>query len=276
MKELLTTAEPGELWLADRNFCTGPVLCGLLERRSHFLIREHAANPNPTVVSTLKRVGRIETGVVYEQTVSLEAPDGTLHPLRRIELRLDEPTEDGARVIRVLTNLPRRRTAKFLARLYRHRWRIEHLFQRLESVLQSEVRTLGVPRAALLAFGVALVAYNALAVLQVATRVQHARTLEAAEMKLSTYYMAVEIRAHYAGMLLAVAASVWQAYESLSGKQLAKLLLTLAGRVDPKRFRSHPRGPKVVKPKGYVSKRTIASHVATARLLAKDVQGRAK
>jgi len=47
-----------------------------------------------------------------------------------------------------------------LAQLYRRRWRIENLFQRLESVLHSEVRTLGHPRAALLAFGVALLAYN--------------------------------------------------------------------------------------------------------------------
>jgi IS4 transposase len=45
---------------------------------------------------------------------------------------------------------------------------VESLFQRLESVLTSEVRTLGYPRAALLAFTTAVLACNALAVIQAA------------------------------------------------------------------------------------------------------------
>jgi hypothetical protein len=44
------------------------------------------------------------------------------------------------------------------------------MFGRLESVLKSEVSTLGYPRAALLAFGVAVMAYNTLAVMLAATR----------------------------------------------------------------------------------------------------------
>ena len=272
MKELIATAVKGELWLADRNFCTRPVLCGLIERESNFLIREHAINPNPTEVSKLKRIGRIETGVVYEQMVSIEDDAENTHQLRRIELHLDQPTEDGDRVIRLLTNLPKSLKAKQLARLYRRRWRIENLFQRLESVLHSEVSTLGVPGAALLAFGVALLTYNVLALLQRAVRVKHARTLDEAQMELSTYYIAVEIRAHYAGMLIAVAAATWEAYESLTDRQFAGLLLKLAANVDPKRFCSHPRKPKIVKKKGYVSKRTVCSHVATARLLNKEGQ----
>lgn len=143
MKELMAKAIKGELWLADRNFCTKPVMCGLIERESHFLIREHAANSNPTEVSKLKKIGRTETGVVYEQTVSIEDDAGKIYHLRRIELHLNEPTENGERVIRLLTNLPKRLKAKQLTRLYRRRWRIENLFQRLESVLHSEVRTLG-------------------------------------------------------------------------------------------------------------------------------------
>ena len=60
-----------------------------------------------------------------------------------------------------------------------------------------------------------------------------------------------------------------QGYQSLNDKQLAKLLLKLAANVDPKRFRSHPRKPKVKKKIGYASKLAISSHVSTARLLTK-------
>lgn len=98
--------------------------------------------------------------MLYEQLVSIDDEHGVCHTLRRIELRLNEPTEDGEQAIRFLTNVPASRMkASKLAQLYRRRWRIENLFQRLESVLHSEVRTLGHPRAALLAFGVALASF---------------------------------------------------------------------------------------------------------------------
>ena len=44
--------------------------------------------------------------------------------------------------------------------LYRQRWRIEGMFQRLESALNSELRSLDHPRAALLGFAVAVLAHN--------------------------------------------------------------------------------------------------------------------
>lgn len=274
MNELISSAGPGELWIADRNFSTRPILYGLIAQGAHFLIREHGISPNPTEVSKLRRIGRIETGILYEQAVSLVEQQGerqVTHLLRRIELHLDEPTEDGERVIRLLTNVPERIAAKTLAPLYRRRWRVENLFQRLESVLHSEVRTLGAPRAALLAFGVALLAYNVLTLLKTAMRIQHKRVLKEEQMEISPYYIAVELRACYAGMILAmaVAAQAWERYQSLSDKQLAILLLKLAAGVDPDRFRSHPRKPKVKKKKGYASKLAVQSHVATARVLNK-------
>ena len=275
MSALISSAQAGDLWIADRNFCTRAILCGLIERGAHFLIREHGSSPNPTEVSTLKRIGRVETGMLYEQSVSIIEPLGekpVTHRLRRIELHLDESTEDGERVIRLLTNVPDSFEPKTLAQLYRRRWRIENLFQRLESVLHSEVRTLGAPRAALLAFGVALLAYNVLTLLKTAVRIQHERALQKQQMEISPYYIAVEIRACYAGMNLAMAlaADPWQHYQSLSDKRLAKFLLELAATVDPKRFRSHPRKPTIKKKKGYVSRLTVSSHVATARLLKKE------
>ena len=269
MRTIVQTAEKGDLWIGDRNFSTGGILCGFIEREANFLIREHGRNPNPRELSRARRIGRIRTGTVYEQLVSLEDEHGVCHTLRRIELRLNEPTENGEQVIRLLTNVPASRMkATKLAQLYRRRWRIENLFQRLESVLHSEVRTLGHPRAALLAFGVALLAYNVLALLQTAVSTRHARTLDEAQMELSSYYIAMEIKANYAGMLIAVTARAWQRYESLSAKELAKLLLVLATKVNPRQFRSYPRKQKAVKKKGYVSKRTASSHVATARVLA--------
>ena len=106
-------------------------------------MREHGASPNPRALGKPCRAGRIETGMVHEQKVSIEDETGQPLMLRRIELDLDEPTEDRDSVIVLLTNLPKSQfTARKIARLYRRRWHMGNLFQRLESVLYSEVSLL--------------------------------------------------------------------------------------------------------------------------------------
>lgn len=263
---LQAQAQPGELWLADRNFSTRRILLGWHERGAGFIVREHGASPNPRVLEAPRRAGRIETGMVFEQKVAIEDDAGQQVVLRRIRLELDEPTEDGESVIVLLTNLPKSQfTARKIARLYRRRWNIENLLQRLESVLYSEVTSLGHPRAALLAFGVAVLAYNVLAVLQTAVRATH--DLQAADIELSSYYLATEIKAQYTGMMTAVVALVWQAYDALTSQQLGHVLLEIAAHVDPMTLRKHPRGPKKTKKKGYVSSAVARRHVATSRVL---------
>jgi IS4 transposase len=268
MQELLPSATEGDLWIADRNFCCAPILLGFIERDAYFLVREHAINPNPKVESKLRSIGRVQTGRVYEQTVSIKDEKGDVHRFRRIEIHLDKETEDGDKIIRLLTNVSASKIdAKKLAELYRRRWRIEAMFQRLEDVLESEIKTLGQPRAALFAFGVAALAYNVLALLMGAVRAQHASTLEKLSIDVSPYYIAMQIRMHYGGLLLVTNASDWEEYGSLSAPRFAKMLLSLAANIDPRYFRSHPRKPKVKSKKGYVSRSEVQKHVATSQVL---------
>jgi IS4 transposase len=267
MPALQARAQPGDLWIADRNLSTRGILLGWHERGAGFIVREHSVSPNPRALDNKpRRVGRIETGMLVEQKVAIDDDMGQPLILRRIQLELNEPTEDGDTVIVLLTNLPKSRfTARKIARLYRRRWSIEALFQRLESMLYSEVTSLGYPRAALLAFGVAVLAYNVLAVPQAAVRATH--DLQAAEIELSSYYLAAEIKAQDTGMVTAVVAQAWQAYDALTSQQLGRILLKIAIHVDPMTLRKHPRGPKKPKKKGYVSGAAARRHVATAQVL---------
>lgn len=266
MPPLQAQAQPGDLWIADRNFSTRSIISGWHERGAGFIVREHGASPNPCALEALHRAGRIETGMVSEQKVAIKDDAGRQIVLRRIRLELDEPTEDGDAVIVLLTNLPKSPfTARKIARLYRRRWNIENLFQRLESALYSEVSSLGHPRAALLAFGVAVLAYNVLAVLQAAVRATH--DLQAADIELSSYYLAAEIKAQYTGMMTAVVAMAWQVYDALASQQLGLVLLEIAAYVDPMTLRKHPRGPKKPKKKGYVAGAVARRHVATSQVL---------
>ena len=270
MPSLLERAMPGELWIADRNFSTRAILCEWDHRGCGFIVREHSRTPNPCALDELSYQGRVATGAVYEQAVEIKAAAGQTVRLRRIELRLSEPTEDGETVIRILTNLPRSRfSARAIARLYRHRWKIESMFQRLESVLHSEVTTLGHPRAALLAFGVAVLAYNVLTVLQSAVRAAH--DLRDSGIELSPFYVATEVRANYAGMMRAVTVAAWKQYDTMYASQLAQVLLQIAEHANPKTLRKHPRGPKLPKKKGYVPGADARRHVSTARVLKKGI-----
>lgn len=265
---LLQQAHAGQLWIFDRNFSTSTVLTTLLRQGASVLVREHGRTPNPTPVTPLLRIGRSDTGVVFEQRVQLLL-DGSSAPLelRRIELHLDKPTEDGDTVLRLLTNLPVKTfSASRVASLYRRRWSIEGMFQRLEAALHSEVQSLGYPRAALLAFGVAVVAYNVLSALQTAVRAAHAST--PAAQTLSLYYVTDEIRGNYRGMMIAVSPAVWAAYDRLSPSQLSGELCRLAAKVEPSRLSTHRRAPKPKRRKGYADGRLARRHVATARVLA--------
>jgi IS4 transposase len=266
LASLLAAAKPRELWIGDRLFCTRAAILSAEARRAAVLFRETKVNPNPTPIGPRRRIGRIETGVVYEQRVTIPTEDGagTLE-LRRIELVLDTPTTDGETAIRLLTTLPRTVKAHVVARLYRKRWTIESLFGRLETSLQSEIRTLGYPRAALFAFGLAVVAFNVLTVIEAAVAAAH--DLQETGIEVSTYYVADDVRTDYRGMLIAIDPQVWSAFDVQSSTALAQTLRMIAAHVDPLTLRKHPRAPKPPKHKGYASAAAVRRRVATARVL---------
>lgn len=269
MGPVLERVQPGELWLADRNFSTSAILRALNEKGAGFIIREHGVSPNPKQEGQAREVGRVETGVVLEQAVWIEEEEeGKRLPLRRIELHLEEPTEEGETLLRLLTNVPAERmNAQQVAGLYRRRWTIESMFGELEAVLQGEVKSLGHPRAALLAFGVAVMAYNVLSVLQAAVEASHQPQVTGIEI--STYYIAGEVKSTYGGMMVAVSEEVWEGYDFQSAQQLSDMLLQLARQVEPRTLRKHKRAPKPKKKtkKGYVPGEVARRHVATSRVL---------
>jgi IS4 transposase len=280
LPEVLETVEKGDLWIEDRNFCTTGFLFGIANRQSHFLVRQHASTlSGKQLCGRRRRVGRCATGAVYEQTLKIRNPnesdaDRAVLTLRRITIKLDEPTEDGETEIHILTNVPPEDAdAITLAELYRKRWRIEYAFQELGQSLCSEINTLCYPKAALLAFCVALNLYNVLSVMKAAMRSAHRDP--SLLMELSGYYLAAEISATYWGMMIAIAPEHWtKAFARLSVQEMAALLKELASRVSVHRFRKHHRGPRNPPPKrtgGYREK-----HVSTARLLAGRAGGKNK
>lgn len=262
---VLERVTPGDLWIGDRNFCTNGFLTGIVEAGGHFILREHKKLAwEPVTGSKLRSAGKTKTGSVSQQKVEVVDAHGHVHVCRRIELRLNQATRDGDRTIALLTNLPARAaSARKVAELYRERWTIETAFQELATHLNSEIQTLGYPRAALFGFCVALVAYIVMAVLKAAMRSVHGA--ETIEENLSGYYLADELSNVYRGMMIAIPEPHWRSFRELEQDELIELLQFLAGKVNLSRFQKHRRGPKKPPPKRHNDKGK--PHVSTARLL---------
>ena len=260
---VLETVQADDLWIQDRNFCTCAFLCELDTRGAGFITRQHAGLPFAPL-NALRAVGRIETGHVAEQRVQVRDAQGGMHLFRRIQVKLDQATRDGDRVLYLLTNLPlRKASAKRVARLYRKRWTLETAFQHLEAYFQAEINTLGYPKAALFGFCLALIAYNMLAVVMAALRSVHgANTID---QELSLYYVANDIAQTYHGMMIAIPEAEWHIFSRMRPAEMGATLRELAQKVQLKAYRKSPRAPKKPRPKREGT--TKASHVSTAKLL---------
>lgn len=263
LSEVLPSIKAGEVWVADRNFCVRSFLLGIRQRDSFFVIREHQ-KLSWRALGPLQERGTSATGEVAEQRICIVDDNDQDVELRRIQVRLKTPTRDGDRVLYILTNLPVTVSARAIAELYRKRWTIETAFQALEKNFNSEINTLGYPRAALFGFCVALVAYNTLAVVQGALRAVHGT--DTVDNEVSSYYLAEEMKAAYYGMMIAIPPSQWSVFSHCSSSQMGALLLEWAAHVRLAAFRKHRRGPKKLRVKPvYDAKRP---HVSTAKLIA--------
>jgi hypothetical protein len=262
---VLSTVAPNDVWVADRNFCTLSFLLGIAKAVGYFVIREHQNLPWEAI-REMRPAGKVDTGRLFEQPIQITDGDGNTLRLRRICLRLKKATRDGDNEIFILTNLSKRAAcARQIATLYRNRWTIETAFQELTVHLNSEINTLGYPRAALFGFCVALVAYIVMAIVKAALRAVHG--VKTIKENFSGYYLADELSGVYQGMMIAIPAPNWMIFRQLTQQQLINTLLMLAGNVKLSRFQKHPRGPKKPATKRKSDRKT--PHVSTARLLDK-------
>jgi hypothetical protein len=264
LPQVLETVEPGDLWIADRNFSTAGFLFSLDAKDAAFVIRRHGKLACEEI-GTAVFCGVVDGGTVTEQAVVVRGEGGQELPLRQVVVHLEKPTRDGEREIRILTNLPEEAAdALKVAELYRKRWRIEGAFHTLSQTLESEINTLGYPPAALLAFCVGLVSFNIFATLKAALRSVHGE--EGVEERVSTYYLTNEIAGTYQGMRIALPAREWVIFHTISTEEMANLLWEWAGFVRLSRYPKSKRGPKKTPPPREHDPNK--PHVSTARLLA--------
>jgi IS4 transposase len=261
--EVLDNVEPGELWIADRNFCTAAFLWQIRESQAFFLIRRHAANVRFRPSGRERRIGLTKTGVVYETPIVIEDDFGGEFAARLVRVELKSPTRDGDKSIELLTNLPAEVTALAIADAYRQRWQIETVFFELDRVFNGEIKTLGHPGAAMLAFGMSLIAYNALRVVRTALAAVHGQP---AADQVSEYYLTELVFTDWRALNIFAAPQDWtDKFGHASPRTIARALKSAAKHVDMHRIKKTTRGPKQPPPKRASNKRK--PHVSTHRVL---------
>jgi IS4 transposase len=253
----------------DRNFCTLGFLFGISRREAFFVNRQHATLPYE-LKGRRRLAGMDKEGrPIYEQTACVTDPEtGEILTLRRITVPLLKPTRNGETEIHILTNLPvEAADAVKVAELYADRWSIEVAFWHLSEELESEINTLGYPKAALFGFAVALVAYNVVSLVKSTMRAVWGP--EFVEEQLSMYYLTLEVSRVSSGMLIAIPERDWNVFRTMSAKQFAHVMLELAKHMNIQKYIKHKRGPKKKQPKKISGKHN--HHVSTARILAARV-----
>lgn len=267
--KLVEKVQPRQCWIADSDFGTCNFMFGVAQRKAYFLVRQHGALQGK-LLGRRRRLGHIDTGVVYQQQLRVTHSDGRTMLVRRITVELNEPTRDGDTEIHLLTNLPQKFHGRKVAMAYLSRWQIEAAFQKLTQVLRCELNTLGYPPAALFGFCLAVVMYNALNTVIAALRTAHSRELAGREKagkrsRLSFYYLADEIAGVWRGMALVIGPQKWTAtFARQSPRQLAKTLLWLARRTRIECFLANSYGRKKRKKRRLI---THGGHVSTYRIL---------
>jgi hypothetical protein len=250
-----------DLILADRHFCIVSFLLKLAARCGFFLIRQHGRLKGE-LLGKRRKIGQIDSGVVYEQAMKISEGEQTL-VLRRVTVELHEPTRDGDLELHVLSNVPATDAdACQLAQMYRQRWEIENAFYVLTTTLVCEMKTNCYPRCALLLFCTAMLAYNCRQVLLGSLYAEHAQ--EDVE-QMSQYRVALDTVAPMEGMLTAINEQEWAALTPRDLGGVASFLRAVSQRVNVRSYRKSVRGPKTPPLK---RKRCRAgTHVSTHKLL---------
>ena len=261
LDRVIEDVKANDLVIGDRHFCITNFILRIAAASGFFLIRQHGRLKGK-LLGKRQRIGRIDTGEVFEQSLQIQDGDQII-VVRRITVCLDEATRNGDEELHLLSNVPAiDASPQELAQLYRQRWEIENAFHTLTMTLNCEMKSNCFPRAALLQFCMAMVAYNCRQVLMAALFAEHEQ--EDVE-QLSQFQVSKEITRPMEGMLTAIDEDEWEELVPSTTPEIARFLRDVSCNVTVKKYRKSVRSPKKPKPKRKRCK--AGTHVSTAKLL---------
>lgn len=89
---VLPKVQAEQCWIGDRAYCTLKFLFGIARRLAHFVIRQHAQLQGQ-LVGSRRRIGRCDSGMVYEQGLRILGDGDEVLTVRRITIECDKPCQ---------------------------------------------------------------------------------------------------------------------------------------------------------------------------------------
>ena len=252
-----------QLWIEERNFCTLGLMFGMAHGGPPSWSVSTARCKARSSVVPPARAPPVVARSMNKGMLVRDPESGEALRVRRLTLKLKEPTRDGDTELHILSNVPvHRASAPHLARLYGKRWSIETAFFRDHHDAVVRDRHAGISQSSVVRLLLGVVAYNGVSLVKASLRSAHGRGGRRAGLRLlpivgnSPHLRRHDDRDSRGPLGLS---------QELSAKQLAKVLRELASSVNYA-YHKHPRGPKKKPPErtAYQNGR----HVSTARLLA--------
>jgi hypothetical protein len=238
---LLETVRPGELWIVDGRFDTEAIVSGWPRGGGVFVLRDYGGAAACRPFGGWRDAGVLDGGDVREQAVGIAGNGEAAGTFRRIEWCGHGLDGLPGATVTVLTNLPVEQfDACQVMRLARRRWRDAlPLPLPLDPAFGGTLFGSVPARAALLASGIAALAYNAFSVM---TRVVGgALGLDERDAERVPSHIADGVSATYAGMMIALPPDWWRRYDQLPAATLGQIVRMLAVHVDPRSERRRRR-----------------------------------
>ena len=215
------------------------MISAFVESQVYFLVRHHGRSPSWREITdcAAQSKGQDSAGnQIEEQEIEVSLPNGSWMRVRRVTVGLPTKTRNGATSIHLLTNLPKRVSAKRVSAAYAERWTIETCLGHLARALNAEINTLCYPSAAELCFCLALTLYNLLSTTKSILQ-KHCKQPEGQRevTQLSYYYLASEIAQTEAGLRIAIDDAHWCIYEAMPLTKFISHIKSIAHRAELKR-----------------------------------------
>lgn len=248
---------PRDCVVADREYCAAEVFDAVTGAGAFFVIR-HRRSVRVHARTPLRECCKTPERTIREQRVRYAQSD---REFRAVRVELATPTQAGERVVTVLTNLPAEVPAEAVAQLYRERRSIEVAFHELAMALRGEVRTVAMPKAALLCFALAAAVYNLLQVTRHALCEEHGPV---AVESMSVQLLCQEVSGYLSSLLVLLAAGEVGPEGGWTAGRMRGWLRAQSRRVDPTRYAKSVGKPGSSKAK---RRRSHRPHESTQRLL---------
>lgn len=93
--QVLALVRPGDVWVGGRNFRTTRPVFGVAAAGGHVVVRRHGSGLSARTQAPPAGRGRCPTGEVSEGSLTPAEEGGAELAVRRVSVRLDEPTREG-------------------------------------------------------------------------------------------------------------------------------------------------------------------------------------